>query len=551
MGQPGMSSRGRTGDVIPFEQATTKSGDVSVDLLNQTHYEYDFRYEAWLDLSLLYEGGAALKNRAERLLKKRPREDEEVFACRLDGFTYNNILGLALGWYGASLFDSAPEMFFKGGSEGFYDDFLENCDTVGTGYVDFFKRVFQVLLTYGAAWVLTDLKGLEPGEDAPVTRQDERDGGFLDPHVASYTPIEVINWQYDKLGKLKWCVVKIETQEQNFLEEPQIVSTWFYYDRQNYRVWEDRRSPQEQVTIALNTSGRTAKLLREGKHALARVNRVPVRRLLLSEGLWLANRAYLLLLDHLNSDNALKFALLMSNLAVPVVIGDFDPQDMTFAEVGFLHFPSGTEYQWSEPEGKSFAQAAKRIESAREEAFRLMGLQSQGRSMHATPAMQSGRSKQLEMAPAKQTLVGMGDDVRRHMQDVLLDVRDARGDTKVEPDVRGFNFQDDMSTEEVFAVTSLLGMRIPSKTFEKTIYKKVAKAWMTDANRDELTKVYGEIEAGPTMEEREQDEFNQRVKLAKSSLSKAMMKGNRELEQPPGRGGDGPKPLDPEEKAGE
>ena len=522
----------------------SSEGGQPVYLLDLKHPEYKARYEAWLDLSLMYEGGAALKTRCERLLKKRPREDEEVFAARMDRFTYQNILGTGLGWYGAAMFDTLPEIFFnsKSGPEP-YTKFLKNCDGIGTTYVDFFKRTFQVMLTYGAGWVLTDLKALDSSEAPPVSLEDERQRGLLDPHIACYSPLNVINWQVDEVGRLKWAVVKTEVQQQEFLQKAEIVTTFYYYDREGYRVYEDRRSLEEQTRVATDGDGRIAKLLRSGKHSLSHVGRLPLRQVTLSEGLWLANRAYLLLVDHLNQDNTLAWSLFMSNLAIPIVIGDADVSGMTYSETGYLQFPAGTLYQWSEPEGKSFAHSAKRVESLREECFRSMNLQAQGRSMRATPAMQSGRSKILEMAPAKQILAGMGDDVRRHMQDVLVDVRDARHEPEVEPDVRGFTFQEDMSTEEVFAVSSLLKLRIPSRTLEKSVMKKVAKAWLIDANREELAKVYNEIESGPTLEELDQADMKKRVQLAKDSMN-ASLSGKGAGDLPPGRGGAGPSVKD-------
>jgi hypothetical protein len=513
-----------------------------VFLLDQKNPEFEARYETWLDLSLLYEGGAALKSRCERLLKKRPREDEEVYAARMDRFTYQNILGTGLGWYGAAMFNQMPEIFFNG-EEGSpeYSKFLGNCDSLGTTYVDFFKRAFQVLLTYGTAWVLTDLRALSPEEPEPMSLEDERQRGLLDPHVSLYSPLNVINWQTDELGKLKWAMVKTEVQQQEFLMKPEIVSTFYYYDRENYRVYEDRRSPEEQIRVATDDTGRIAKLLREGKHALSHIGRLPIRQVTFSEGLWLANRAYLQLVDHLNQDNTLAWSLFMSNLAIPIIIGDVDANQQTYSETGYLQFPAGTEYRWSEPEGKSFLHSAKRVESLREECYRSMNLQAQGRSMRATPAMQSGRSKLLDMAPAKEVLGSMGDALRRHMQDVLVDVKDARREPEVEPDVRGFTFQEDMTTEEMFAATSVLNLKIPSRKFEKSIMKKVAKSWLIDANREELAEVYAEIEAGPTMEEREQKDMKDRVRFAKDSMSASL--ANRS-NLPPGRGGSGPSVKD-------
>jgi hypothetical protein len=534
VGQPavyGQAPRSR------FMPPVLDKDEVPAALLDMRHPEFDARFESWIDLSLLYEGGNMLKARAERVLKKRPREDEEVYAARMDRFTYENILATGLGWYGAAMFDTPPEIFFDGKKREpkQYAEFLDNCDGIGTSYVDFWKKIYQYMLTYGSAWVLTDLRALEDDEDAPVTLQEERDRGFLDPHLVVYTPMNVINWRTDKRGELEWAVVKTEVEEQDFLQPRKIVSTWYYYDRTSFKVYQDVRSPEEVIRVATDDSGRTAKLINQGTHSLAHVSRLPIRKIMLTDGLWIANRAYLHLIDHLNQDNTLAWALFMSNLAIPIVIGDVDASNMTMSEVGYLQFPAGTQYQWSEPGGVSFTHSANRVDALREECFRSMNLQAQGRSMHATPAMQSGRSKQLEMAPAKQILTGMGDDVRRHMELVLDDVRDARKEPDVKPDVRGFSFKDDMTTEQVFAVNSVLSMRIPSKNLEKYLYKKVAKAWMEDASREELEDVYVQIDEGPTQEEREQDEFKKRVNVARANVK-------QQLQLPPGRGGDGPNP---------
>jgi hypothetical protein len=557
VGAPGVYGQGNNA-IFPVG-ATSSDKYVAVNKLNQQHPEFASRFEAWVDLSLMYEGGSYLKAKCERVLKKRPREDEEVYAARMDRFTYQNILGTGLGWYGAAMFDTLPEIFFdqqgKKRDTGFFSDFLENCDGLGLSYIDFWKKTFQFLLTYGSAWVLTDLTSLGEGEEPPKTLEEEKSRGLLEPHLAAYTPLNVINWRTDERGELRWAVIKTEVEDQDFLGEREIVTTWYYYDRAEYRVYEDRRKNEEQVRVGYDDTGRMAVLIRRGQHALSHKNRLPVRRVLLSEGLWLANRAYLLLVDHLNQDNTLAWSLFMSNLAIPIIIGDVDTTNMTQTESGYLQFPAGTEYMWSEPEGKSFVHSAKRVESLREECFRSMNLQAQGRSMRATPAMQSGKSKQLEMSPAKQILAGMGDDLRRHMQDVLVDVRDAHKDEGIHPDVRGFTFQEDMTTEEVFAVSSVLSIKVPSELFEKYLYKKVAKAWMVDANREEIDKVYKEIDAGPTIEEREEDEFKKRVEMAKQGLKGALgsqgnkgalpSPGSKGPIQPPGRGGAGPSPNTP------
>lgn len=522
-----------------------------VSKLNVEHPIYQANKEAWGQLALLREGGVAIKKHSDKLLRQRPREDTDVFAARCEQFTYQNILGTALGWYGAALFECDPTIYFKnkkgdnlGKKEArFYVDFLGNCDGNKKTYVDFFKRVFSTMLTYGGAYVLTDLRTLAEGEEPPATMAEQLSRGLLDPTLTLLTPMEIINWECDESGEVLWVVVKITQEKQAFLGEKTFVDTWYYYNRTDYEVYRDVRKSAD-VSVNIDGGGRKAERIRQGRHSLAHQNRVPVRKIELTEGLWLANKAYLLLLDHLNQDNTLSWSLFMSNLAIPVIIGDVDASNMTASEVGYLQFPAGTTYTWSEADGKSFEHSAKRIESLREEAYRSMFLQSQGRSMRATPAMQSGRSKELEMAPAKDIKSSMGSDVRRSMQEVLVDVVDARQDTTVVPDVSGFNFEEDMSTEEVFAVSSILGLRIPSEKFERYIYKKVAKHCMPDANRDQLEAVYTQIDAGPTMEDRMKQDLDKQIELAKAGMSAALKKtpGSGGPTPPPGRGGAGPSP---------
>lgn len=537
-----------------YQSALARSegrGKAPVKILDQKHPDYILKAEAWLDLALLKESGVAIGRKCERLLRKRPREDPEVYNGRMERFTHQPILGTALGWYEAAMYKEEPQFFFYKGqdkskalssdeSSYYTQKFLINCDGNMTQFVDFSKRAFADLLTYGVAHILTDLPAREPGGQE-LTLQQELDKGYRDPFLVCYTPLEVINWRTDRTGAYDWVVIKTSKLDQQFLSKPQEVDTWYYFDRSEFRIYELRR---DAGTVAVNTDSSTmqATLIDQGPHALSHVGRVPLRSFHLSNHLWLANRGYLLLKDHLNQDNSLAWALFMSNLAIPIIIGDVDTTNMVDSETGFYQFPAGTEYRWSEPEGKSFAVSMNRLENLREEAFRCMYLQSQGMSMRATPQMQSGRSKLVSMVPTHEVLSGMAKDLRQRLQELLGDVVSARRD-EVSPDVRGFDYDDDMSTEEVFAVSSLLALRIPSRTFEKWIYKKVVKAWARDVNQATLEKMYEEVDAGPTMEEKMDEDLKVRMNLMQKGMGKAVSGKMGQVPMPPGRGGAGSSPV--------
>lgn len=543
--------RGLSPKQVP-EIPSTRSR-AAIALLDRKHPDVAVKERAWRDLTLLYEGGQLLKQNVESVLRKRPREDTEVYVARKEMFVYENLLGPALGWYLSAMFKEDPEIQFKPKRgpdipkivEYYSDEFVPNVDGVGTHLKSFIERSFIDSLLYGRSYILVDRPKGQSDPDTSLA--DQKASGELDVRLVRYLPTQVINWDRDEVGNFNWVVIKEVTLDQGeFLGKVRQISRWYYFDRTDYRIYEDRADVGNIVRITTEASdNRMAELIDSGKHAMSDVGRVPIKEFCLGEGMWLANRVYLLLLDHLNQENSLAWGLFMSNLAIPVIIGDYDGNNMNNTEAGFLQFPAGTTYQWSEPEGKSFSQSALRIDHLREEAYRGLHLQAQGRSMHATPAMQSGRSKQLEMSPAIDVLSKMGDSVRMEIQDVLNMVVAARGEADIlKPDVRGFEFHDEMTTEEVFAVSSTMSLRIPSKTFEKYLHKKVAQAWMRDSNPDEIETVYEEIDSGPTMDERLNQEMQKRIELAKAGLSKAApplpKQPGVDPTQPPGRGGSGP-----------
>ena len=95
------------------------------------------------------------------------------------------------------------------------------------------------------------------------------------------------------------------------------------------------------------------RLVDEGTHALAKLNRVPLFDLRIPEGMWMLNRAGLLQLEHFNKSNALSWALTMGLFAMPVVYSDRDWSQMV-GESYYIQLAPGDKFGWTEPEGKVF-----------------------------------------------------------------------------------------------------------------------------------------------------------------------------------------------------
>jgi hypothetical protein len=154
-----------------------------------------------------------------------------------------------------------------------------------------------------------------------------------------------------------------------------------------------------------------------------------------------------------------------------------------------------------------------RIASLREEIYRQMYLMAQGRDATATANAMSGYSKQLDMVPAGDIQNCFGDIVRAGMEQLLNDVAIIRATTSREQpiqfSIRGFSFVETPVMEEINAAQSFAGLQIPSASAEKENLKKVVAARFKDKNPTETQVMFDEIDAAPTMEERQQMEMQQ------------------------------------------
>jgi hypothetical protein len=501
---------------------------IRLDVINAQHPEYKLLADTWSRISLLYEGGTALKTCAEQFLVRRPKEISDVYQARLNRFMYTNHLGTALDWYSGELFEEDPHIEavqvdaagkrqtakLPTDRRRFYDRFLLDCDRSGTSFIEMTRKAFQYLLLYRKAYVLTDLPA---AEQQYTNLAEQKAAGALDPYICIYSPREAINWQNDRYGNLDWIVfstsARVATKP---TEPPEIIDYWYIYTRDGYQVWQRKHSPDEKVP----PSDAFAELVREGKHVMSHLNRVPVRVLDVSEGLWLANRAYLAAVSHLNTDNVLDWALFMSALAMPVIMTDSDVM-ITMQEAGFLKLPQDAKYEWTEPAGVSFTHLADRIQELTENIFRAFYLIHQGRSGRATPASQSGVSKQIDMMPSKDILKMFGDIVRGFMQNLLNDVSIANGDKDIEWDVRGFEFKEDVSLETMQSIAETLTLNIPSERLEREMYKRVARMQLPDANPGTIAEIFKEIDDAPAKQDRELGAMVDRAKAINKVSTKA------------------------------
>jgi hypothetical protein len=444
--------------------------------IDREHPEYTALKHVWRRYRDLYIGGERLKLHAQEYLLPRQREPGDVYTERLSRVFYENYIGSIVDWYSATLFRREPVIAFSEAST-FFSAFLDEVDLKGTGLSDFFRAQFVESLITGSSYVLVDFP--RTAEKAG-TRAEEDATGASRAYLVGYTAEDVINWNLDEQGNLDWVVIRQKLIRKDRVEDVdwRTEMRWSYYDKQTFRIY----SKVDDVI----------RLVDEGTHALAKLNKVPLFDLRIPEGMWMLNRAGLLQLEHFNKSNALSWALTMGLFAMPVVYSDRDWSQMV-GESYYIQLAPEDKFGWTEPEGKVFQIAQDNLTRLQEEIYRVCYLAQAGGSLSAG-GMQSGISKQLDFSITQEVLRAYGDAMKELIRRVLTSIEAAREDG-IEISVTGMDEFDitDFGTE-LSDAQQLLSLGVQSPTLKKEIFKKLALKYLSDSRQDVKDRIVGEIE---------------------------------------------------------
>lgn len=447
----------------------------SVNDIQLEHPEYREKRSVWKKYSDLYAGGEQLLRCSAEYLLQRNKEPYQVYQERLQRVFYENYVGSIVDWYAATLFRREPLLSFEGPNEGgrrFFGELIEDCDLRGTNLTDFLRRRFIDSLVYGASYVLVDFPKVRTHLG---TRAEEDSLGASRAYLVGYAAPDLTNWSFDDNGRFEWVVVKTEHRWK---------TTWTYYDREQYRTFEQRKE-----------AGKTnpVELVDAGPHGLSKQRRVPLFRLEIPEGLWLLNKAGSLQLEHFNKSNALSWALTMGLFATPVVYSD-RPWNQIVGESYYIQLGPDDKFGWAEPEGRVYEIAAQNLVRLQEEIYRVCYLMHMGGPMSAAMG-QSGLSKARDYLITQEVLRSYGDSVKDLARRVLLAVEEAREDG-LRVEVSGLDEFDigDFGAELADA-ERLLGLGVGSRTLKKQIFKKLALKYLCDVRQDIKDEIVAEIDS--------------------------------------------------------
>ncbi len=318
-----------------------------------------------------------------------------------------------------------------------------------------------------------------------ANRAEEEALGRSRAYLCEYGAGSVINWQRDERGDFDWLVIRSERTVDNGAEWSK-AKRWVYYDREQYKVFQEIEKKGEKTKPVL---------VDEGFHGLAKLGRVPVFEFSAGDGMWLMNKAASLQLEHFNKSNALSWALTMGLFAMPVVYSDTEWKQ-TMGESYYLQLGKEDRFGWTEPEGHVFEIALRNIDRLKEEIYRVCYLMSQAGGSLSKNSMTTGYSKERDYLMTQEVLRGFGDKVKDTLKTVLRTIAAVRED-ELAIDVAGLDEFDigDFSSELEDA-ERLLRLGIESKTLSSQVKKKLAMKYLCDARQEVKDRIAQEIEAG-------------------------------------------------------
>ena len=468
-----------------------------IDLLEREHPEYRNRAEMWQRYWDFYVGGEQLRRNASQYLVRRQKEPNDVYSERLARVFYENYLGSCVDWYAATLFRRQPGVSLQSKTEStqkFYSQFLDDCDRRGTSLLEVIRKAFIQALIYRESFVLVDFPKVA---EAATNRAAEDALGKSRAYLASYSPRELVNWKVDERGEYEWIVLKTTRSYQEQFDKRDFVQEqrWAVYDRERFRVYVHRNHDVEgRSASSTEIPDESVELVDEGRHALADSRRVPLVKMAVTDGLWLANKAALLQLEHFNKSNALSWALHMGLFAMPVVYSEREWQQIV-GEAYYIQLGPEDRFGWTEPEGHVFQIAADNIERLKDEIYRVCYLITQAAGREARHLGQSGDSKRRDFAVTHEVLRAYGGVVKEFLRKIIGIVALARRDD-VRTEITGMDqFDVPDFAQELDNALRLQQAGIPSRRFETEVQKRVALQYLDGASQETKREVIREIEA--------------------------------------------------------
>jgi hypothetical protein len=488
--------------------------------------------EFWQKCKALYAGGPALLNN-QTLLKtcmpKHSNEADDVYKERLSRAFYIPYPGSIIDKLVAELMSKPltfePEDPTSGSEDGgeagvkdsdeeplpqYYADLVKNCAKPGGKRMsmnEFAREQIFNALTCQTAWALVDLP------KAPVTgyvnRAEQDKAGGLNAYICPIDPECVIDWEEKDDGELAWVLIQDTIAKRKGIGDQRNTVTlrWRYFREEDWAIYELTYDKTKKAQGPSDNEDVT--LVDEGKHSF---QRVPVRRMMLPEGLWAMGKLEAIARAHLNQRNALSWGQLKALFPVPVLYAqapdttnpvseDMGRASQTHGQ-GYLRvFAEKDRLEYFSPDVAPYTVAQADLSNLRDEMHRVLYAMAQSVDNSGAALQRSGESKAIDQAAAAVILRALGTYLREHLEDILLTISTGRKDN-LRFSAHGMdNFDDITLSQLVLDAIGIGTVEIPSATFQQLFKYKVAKlALGADVTEDDLDTIKEELASTNTQD---------------------------------------------------
>lgn len=531
-------------DAAPFPKV------IKYKVLKTRHENY--MQEFWKRCKALYAGGPTLLNNLPLLRLVMPphtREMTEVYEERLKRAFYIPYPGSIIDALIAQLMSKPLTIELEEATEEegkikdgertedvveeelppYYRDLIKNCAQPGAKKQtlnQLAREQIATALKCQTAWALVDMPKAPMGGYLNRAEQEKAKG--LNAYICQIDPECVVDWEEKEDGELAWVLIQdmIVKRESIEKERNMVTIRWRYYRETDWAIYELTYDRKKKADGPADTDD--VKLKEEGKHSF---ERVPVRRLKLSEGLWAMGKLEAMARAHLNQRNALSWGQLKALFPVPVLyVQNPDPKAPVSEDAGrvaqqhgqgFLRvFAENDKLEYFAPDVAPYEVAGKDLNVIRDEMHRVLHSMAQSVDNSGAALQRSGESKAIDQAAAAVILRALGTYIREHIEDLLLTVATGRKDSHRFCASGMDNFDDVTLSQLVVDAVGLAAISIESAKFNELWKYKLAKlAIGADATEDDLRTIKTQLAESVT-----QDQFaaEAEAKLVQSEANTAV-----------------------------
>lgn len=503
-------------------------------VLKRTHAEYT--PERWAELDVLFKGGYAVLDKAEKFLPRVLGENPAAYKQRIHTAAYIGYFGPIVNMMVAQLFGQELAVTPAADSDDadtngddpadvpetdeFYREFVKDVDGEREcTFADLCRSVLRTALKQRCGYIGYDTVVMD-ADDAPTNRAQEDAAGATRLRAFEIDPLTLIDWEYDDGKELSLAVlrrvfnrrVKLTDDRSSQYEEFKV---WF---RENGAVrWELYRTPVYDIRQPPKLDD-DIPLVDKGTVSFPSI---PIVCFSLPEELWVGNQVAPMNREHFQRRSELIGSEQRSLFEIPVYklgseIGADDgalpaevqqdpnrakdPRSQLVAR-GFAVIGADDELEFKGPSGAAYTIADEQIKNLVDEIYRVVAMMAQSISSTSTALHRSGDSKQADADALAVVLRELGNLVRKFAVRVFTAISKARKDNIVWQAHGLENYNAEVRADLITEAGQIDLVAIPSATF-KTHYKtSVAFKLVPEMDQETKELVRREILEGVEAEE--------------------------------------------------